>query len=77
MCFCKSILHLKSWPLPGCAVDSLDEAKIFCLLKFLQILTFDHRVSFAIEKNCERLSLVDVHALGGSKETEGIELSLQ
>ena len=77
MCVCKSILHLKNWPLPGCAVDSLNEAKIFCLLNFLQILTFDHHVSFAIEENCDHLSLVDAHALEGSKETEGIELSLQ
>ena len=77
MCLCKSILHLKNLPLPGHAVDSLNEAKIFCLLDFLQILTFDCRVSFAIEKHCDYLSLVDAHALGGSKETEGIELLLQ
>ena len=77
MCLCKSILHLKNWPLPGRAVDSLNEAKIFCLLNFLQILTFSNRFSFAIEKHCDRLSLVDAHALRDSKETEGIELSLQ
>ena len=77
MCLYKSILHLKNWLLPGCAVDSLNEAKMFCLLNFLQILTFDRHVSFAIEKHCDRLSLVDVHAFGGSKETEGIKLSLQ
>ena len=77
MCLCKSIFHLKNWPLPGHAVDSLNEAKIFCLLNFLQILTFDRHVSFAIEKHCDCLSLVDAHTLGGSKETEGIKLSLQ
>ena len=77
MCLCKSIFHLKNWPLPGRAVDSLNEAKIFRLLNFLPILTFDSHFSFATEKHCDRLSLVDVHALGGSKETEGIELLLQ
>ena len=76
MCLCKSILHLKNWSLPGHAVDSLNEAKIFCLLSFLQILTFDSCFSFTIEKHCDRLSLVDVHAPVGSKETEGIELML-
>ena len=64
-------------PLPEHAIDSLNEAKIFCLLNFLQILTFDCGVSFAIEEYCDRLSLVDAHALGGSKETEGIKISLQ
>ena len=77
MCLCKSILHLKNWSLPGHAVDSLNEAKIFCLLNLLQILTFDSCFSFAIEEHCDHLSLVDAHALGGSKEAEGIELSLQ
>ena len=77
MCLGKSILHLKNWPLPGHAIDSLNEAKIFCLLSFLQILTFDSRFSFAIEKHCDCISLVDARAFRGSKETEGIELSLQ
>ena len=77
MCLCKSILHLKNWPLPELAVDSLNGAKIFCLLNFLQILTFDSHFSFAVEEHCSRLPLVDAHALGGSKEAEGIELSLQ
>ena len=77
MCLCKSILHLKNWSLPGHAVDSLNEAKIFCLLNLLQILTFNSRFSFTIEEHCDHLSLVDAHALGGSKETEGIELLLQ
>ena len=77
MCLCKSILHLKNWPLPGLAVDSLNETKIFCLLNFLQILTFDSHFSLAVEDHWNRLSLVDVHALGGSTEAEGIELSLQ
>ena len=77
MCLCKSILHLNNWPLPGRAVDSLNEAKVFCLLNLLKDLTFDSHFSFAVEEHCNRLSLVDVHALGGSKKTEGIELSLQ
>ena len=77
MCLCKSILHLKNWPLPGRAVDSLNEAKIFCLLNLLKNLTFNSRISFAVEEHCNRLSLVDAHALGSSKEAEGIELSLQ
>ena len=77
MCLCKSVLHLKNWLLPGHAVDSLNEAKMFCLLNFLQILTFDNCFSFAIEKHCDRLSFVDAHALRNSKKTEGIELSLQ
>ena len=62
--------------LPGCAVDSLNKAKVFHLLNLLQILTFNSRVSFAIEKHGDHLSLVDVHALGGSEEAEGIELLL-
>ena len=77
MRLCKSILHLKSWSLPGRAVDSLNEAKVFCLLNLLKDLTFDSRFSFAVEEHCNRLSLVDVHALGGSKEAEGIKLSFQ
>ena len=75
MCLRKSILHSTNWSLPGCAVDSLNEAKIFCLLNLLQILTFNCRVSYAIEKHGDHLSLVDAHAFGGSKDTEGIELS--
>lgn len=62
--------------LPGCAVDSLNKAKVFHLLNLLQILTFNSRVSLAIEKHGYHLSLVDVHALGGSEEAEGIELLL-
>ena len=77
MCLCKSILHLKNWSLPGRAVDSLNEAKIFGLLNLLKNLTFDSHLSFAVEEHCNHLSLVDAHALGGSKEAEGIELSLQ
>ena len=77
MCLSKSILHLKNWSLPGRAVDSLNEAKVFCLLNLLKDLTFDSPFSFAVEEHCNRLSLVDAHALGGSKEAEGIELSLQ
>ena len=77
MCLCKSILHLENWSLPGRAVDSLNEAKLFCLLNLLKNLTFNSHFSFAVEEHCKRLSLVDVHALGGSKEAEGIELSLQ
>ena len=77
MCLCKSILHLKSWSLPGRAVDFMNEAKVFCLLNLLKDLTFDSHFSFAVEEHRKRLSLVDVHALGGSKEAEGIELSLQ
>ena len=77
MRLCKSILHLKNWSLPGRAVDSLNEAKVFCLLNLLKDLTFDSHFFFAVEEHCNHLSLVDAHALGGSKEAEGIELSLQ
>ena len=77
MCLCKPILHLKNWSLPGPAVDSLNEAKVFCLLNLLKALTFDSHFSFAVVEHCNCLSLVDAHALRGSKEAEGIELSLQ
>ena len=77
MCLCKSISHLKNWSLPGREVDSLNEAKIFCLLNLLEDLTFDNHFPIAVEEHRDCLSLVDAHALGGSKETEGIELSLQ
>ena len=77
MCLCKSILHLKNRSLPGRAVDSLNEAKVFCLLNLLKDLTFDSHLSFAVEEHCNHLSLVDAHALGGSEEAEEIKLSLQ
>ena len=76
MCLCKFTLHLKNWSLPGRAVNSLNEAKVFCLLNLLKDLTFDGHSSFAVEEHCNHLSLVDAHALGGSKEAEGIELTL-
>ena len=65
-----------NWLLPGCAVDSLNEAKISFLLNLLQVLTFNCCVSLAVEKHGDHLSLVDAHALGGSKEAEGIKLFL-
>ena len=55
----------------------MNEAKIFRLLNLLKNLTFDSRFSFAVEEHCNHLSLVNGHALGGSKEAEGVELSLQ
>ena len=76
-CPSKSILHLTNWSLPGRAVDPLNEAKIFCLLNLLQLLTFHSRGAFAVEKHGNRLFLVDAHAFGGSKEAKRIKLALQ
>ena len=69
-------MHLTNKSFPGCSVDSLNEVKIFHLLNLLQVLTFDCRVSFAVEKHGDRLSFVDAHGLGGGEETKGIELFL-
>ena len=77
MCFCKPILHLKNWTLPWRAVDSLNEAKLFCLFNLLKDLTYSNHFSVAVEEHCDRFSFVDVHALGGGKEAKGFELSLQ
>ena len=68
---------MKNWSLPWRAVNSLDKAKIFCLLNLLEDLTFDNHFPIAVEEHRDCLSLVDAHALGGGKEAEGIELSLQ
>ena len=70
LCLSKSILHLTYWSLPGHAVDSLNETKIFCLLDLLQFLTIHSRIAFAVEKLGNRLCLVDAHVFGGSKEAE-------
>ena len=77
MCLCKSILHLKNWSLPWRAVGFLNEAKVFCLLNLLKDLTFDNCFSVTVEEHHDCFFLVDAHALGGGKEAEGIELSLQ